>query len=257
MNFNHSLPAYVQREFQVQSEISRREVLIPHRTSIVKERSIFETGNALHDSRFIVPGDILELNNEDKIPCDCLILDGFCTVNDSDLTGESTLVLKQPLNSDIRQFDYENNYKSFLYHVTLIKRCESNSESADRSGIIVMALNTGYNTNRGNLIQNLLFPKPTNFKFYKDIQIYFFWTCFVYLMVIIGMIIISKGKTQYTISTNMGICDFGTRNTLLWKIFDNITVVFPPTLPICLTFASFYFHWNLSKKKISCIDDRK
>ncbi len=257
LNFNHSVPAYVQREFQVKSEISRKEVFMPRRTTLIKERSILETASALHDSRFIVPGDILELNNEDIIPCDCLILDGFCTVNESDLTGESTLVLKHPLNRDTREFDYENNYKSFLYHGTLIKRCESDSDSPDRSGIIVMALNTGYNTNRGNLIQNLLFPKPTNFKFYKDIQIYFVWMCVIYILVIIGMILISKGKTIATDISSLEFCNFQIRNQIFWKIFDNITVVFPPTLPICLTFASFYFHWNLSKKKISCIDDRR
>ena len=34
--------------------------------------------------------------NQDDIyiPCDGVILEGFCTVNESDLTGENTLVLK-------------------------------------------------------------------------------------------------------------------------------------------------------------------
>ena len=73
-------------------------------------------------SENIVPGDIVILKplddeNEIYIPCDGVILEGFCTVNESDLTGENTLVLKKEINipnNKNEYFDYLKYKNSFL-----------------------------------------------------------------------------------------------------------------------------------------------
>ena len=42
----------------------------------------------------LVPGDILVIENNDKIVCDCILIKGSCLVNESSLTGESQPVFK-------------------------------------------------------------------------------------------------------------------------------------------------------------------
>jgi magnesium-transporting ATPase (P-type) len=248
LNFNHSAPAFIQRDFKLdQSAKNSQNYKIDTEIRDRKDssrRSTLELSKFTQDSEFIVPGDIIEIGNEDVIPCDCLIIDGYCTVNESDLTGESTLVLKTPLPFDSREFNYEANKKSFLFHGTKIIKCESNSENFNRRGIYAIAISTGYNTNRGNLIQNLLFPKSTNFKFYGDVTVFFFWMASVYL-VFCGCLIYLFKLYDWPVSR------------LIRRFFDNITIIFPPAMPICMTFTSFYFHWNLSNKNISCIDDKR
>jgi magnesium-transporting ATPase (P-type) len=248
LNFNHSAPAFIQRDFKLDlsaknSQNYKIDTEIRDRKDSSR-RSTLELSKFTQDSEFIVPGDIIEIGNEDVIPCDCLIIDGYCTVNESDLTGESTLVLKTPLPFDSREFNYEANKKSFLFHGTKIIKCESNSENFNRRGIYAIAISTGYNTNRGNLIQNLLFPKSTNFKFYGDVTVFFFWMASVYL-VFCGCLIYLFKLYDWPVSR------------LIRRFFDNITIIFPPAMPICMTFTSFYFHWNLSNKNISCIDDKR
>ena len=70
-------------------------------------------------SESIVPGDIIVLRpGEDGqiyIPCDGIILEGFCTVNESDLTGENTLVLKKEILLPKNKNEYFINYLKQIY----------------------------------------------------------------------------------------------------------------------------------------------
>lgn len=163
-------------------------------------------------------------------------------MSESDLTGESNLVMKVPLSIDDRNFDYNNASKSILYHGTKINRCESDSHE---SKIRVIAINTGFNTNRGNLIQNILFPKPTNFRFYKDILMFLIGMAIIYICNIAAILVITNTSKTIQVSN------------LSLKFFDTLTVIFPASLPITMTFTAFYFHYNLNKQDISCISDSK
>jgi cation-transporting ATPase 13A2 len=273
INFNSSAPANVIREFNdtfLAKDIkknSRSSILYNRRESkvdsvkrqeqaspvlsarenqqLLEKRLFLEDRNSLA-SLYIVPGDILKIRSTDSLPCDCVILDGFCTVNESDLTGESSLVMKTPIPNDFREFSYEVNKKSFLFQGTQLSKCESNEQDGS---ITAIAVSTGFNTNRGNLIQNLLFPKPTNFKFYKDIMNFFLGMMVVYAITVCIMIYIYKAYLEGKSGWNA--------NKLTNSIFDNLTIILPPSLPICMTFTSFYFHYNLNKKKISCISDHR
>jgi len=49
-------------------------------------------------SRDLVPGDLIEINSVPfTVPCDLLLLQGQCVVNESMLTGESVPVVKAML----------------------------------------------------------------------------------------------------------------------------------------------------------------
>jgi cation-transporting ATPase 13A3/4/5 len=191
------------------------------------------------------------MRNGDTIPCDCLLLDGFCTINESDLTGESSIVMKSCLASDNRDFNYEYSKKSILFFGTKLFKCESVNNLGE---IKVMAISTGFNTNRGNLIQNLLFPKNTNFKFYNDIKLFIYLMAFVWIIVIIFRIILYVNSDAASLNKGKPI---KTPLELVQKILDDLTIIIPPILPICMTFTSFYFHMNLNIKNISCISDKR
>ena len=204
------------------------------------------------DLRYLVPGDIITLQDNDKPPCDCIIIEGFCTVNESNLTGESTIISKSSLPIDERNFNYENYSKSILYFGTQIVNCESLVK--DDGKIKALVINTGFNTSQGNLIQNLLFPKPTNFKFYNDVKLFVFVMAIIWIIVcIIKIILFLNEKDEQNSNTNNS--NTLTQDKLIDRLLDDLTVVIPPILPICMTMTSFYFHINLMRKKISSISD--
>jgi cation-transporting ATPase 13A3/4/5 len=45
----------------------------------------------------LVPGDIIEIEDNMTMPCDAILLNGQTIINESMLTGESIPVLKMPL----------------------------------------------------------------------------------------------------------------------------------------------------------------
>jgi len=191
------------------------------------------------------------------MPCDAIIIEGFCNVNESDLTGESNLIMKSSIPKDDRKFSYMRK-KHLLYQGTILNKCESNDPEGK---IKVLAINTGYNTLRGNLIQNILFPKQSNFNLMNDLKYYFASMICIYLVTITLLIYFYN---KYSNSTGLiDLCPgLGSTSMINWekkdiirKCFDSLTVVLPPTLPISLTFTSFYFHLNLNRNLISCISE--
>ena len=89
-------------------------------TTHIKVKRRFHSSNDEHEdedgfiytaSTNIYPGDVIKIEKPSSsttsnidtalsIPCDGLILEGYCTINESDLTGENTLVLKKEINFD-------------------------------------------------------------------------------------------------------------------------------------------------------------
>lgn len=225
-------------------------------------------------SDLIVPGDIIELVNNEILSCDCVLLDGFCTVNEADLTGESSLVMKTGLPRDDKNFSYYLNKKSFLFHGTEIIKCQS---SQNEGKIRALVINTGFNTNRGNLIQNILFPRKSNSKFHKDTLFYLTFMIITYLFSVIFLILVYNSIKKYRPPEILSIKNL--ENYLIhgidWReqvdllenselidsmiklILFNLVIIMPPTLAICKTFTSFFFQQNLKKKDITCVEDSK
>jgi magnesium-transporting ATPase (P-type) len=228
LNFTYFSPAKIIRKLSVDNESNNYD--FSHKMEILN-----------NESQYIVPGDVIELTHGEIIPCDCILLDGFCTVNEADLTGESSLVMKSPLPCDDEKFDFQNNSKSILFNGTKIDRCES---LLNDGKIRALVINTGFNTQRGDLIQNILFPKPTNFKFYKDILGFLVGVMIIYIISVFLLIDLNKYKKIPRSSSRLTI-----------NILDLLTVIFPPSLPICMTFSAYYFHYSLNKRGISCISD--
>ena len=102
----------------------------------------------------LLPGDIIYLKLNDFVPCDCLILEGECLVNENNLTGNLDTFKKTPLKNNNEQFNYKLNKINILYHgMKIVKICSKLNEGY----ISALCINIGANTYKANLFSNILY----------------------------------------------------------------------------------------------------
>ena len=229
-------------------------------------------------SENIVPGDIVILKpiddeNEIYIPCDGVILEGFCTVNESDLTGENTLVLKKEINipnNKNEYFDYLKYKNSFLFQGTII---DSLYSSKNKEEIIkMMATDIGFNTYRGNMLKNW---EEQNFNFARKIYDMILIIIFILIIAIINILIYiflyskelpTENDTSFyqqikikIYNSNFSFDDLKdlSEGSKFLGIINNITLIFSPTLLLCFNFGRIYYNGRLKERNISCVIEKK
>ena len=102
----------------------------------------------------LLPGDIIYLKSNDLVPCDCLILEGDCIVNENYLTGSLDIFKKISLENNNEQFSYKLNKINILYHgMKIIKTYSKLNEGY----ISALCINTGSNTFKANQYSNILY----------------------------------------------------------------------------------------------------
>ncbi|XP_019506319.1 PREDICTED: LOW QUALITY PROTEIN: probable cation-transporting ATPase 13A4, partial [Hipposideros armiger] len=141
------------------------------------------------ESRFLVPGDLLILSgNKVQMPCDAVLIDGSCVVDEGMLTG--------------------------------------------------------FNTAKGDLVRSILYPKPMNFKLYRD--------AIRFLLCLVGTATIGMIYTLcvYVLSGEPP-------EEVVKKALDVITIAVPPALPAALTTGIIYAQRRLKKKGIFCISPQR
>ena len=116
----------------------------------------------------LLPGDIIFLKTKDKVPCDCLILEGECIANESNLTGSLEIFKKVPLESNNKKFNYEHSKVNILLHGMEIV---SSLSKSNNEYISALCLNTGPNTFKANQYSNIL-DLDDRKKEYKEIYDY-------------------------------------------------------------------------------------
>ena len=107
----------------------------------------------------MLPGDVIYLKSNDYVPCDCIIIDGECMVNESNLTGKLNVYKKIPLESNNEIFNYKKNRDNILFHGMRIIKVFS---KINEEYISAISVNTGPNTYKANLYSNLLYFDEKN-----------------------------------------------------------------------------------------------
>ena len=181
----------------------------------------------------IVPGEVIKIKPGHKILFDGIILNGYCTVDESELTGETNEIYKTQIPNDDEYFQYTNSKNHFLFQGTVIKQCTNDNNN---DIIRVLVINTGMNTNRANLLLNLSFPKQENYSLYKDTLIFMLIMFFIFVGAIIFNIKVKAGVSYY---------------------FMDITIILSPILIISLTISSTFYKYYLEKKGVHCVDKNK
>jgi cation-transporting P-type ATPase 13A2 len=130
------------------------------------------------DSNDLVPGDVYEVSDPSltQFPCDSILLTGDCIVNESMLTGESVPVSKSPCTTPaLKLLDLGASSvtpslaKHFLFCGTkIIRSRKPHTDGTEEAVSVAVVVRTGFNTTKGALVRSMLFPKPSDFKFYRD-----------------------------------------------------------------------------------------
>ncbi|NXX85767.1 AT134 ATPase, partial [Urocolius indicus] len=198
------------------------------------------------ESHHLVPGDTLVLKEgKTLLPCDAILISGQCVVNESMLTGESIPVTKTCLpQADSFKPWRVHCAEDYKKHV-LFCGTEVIQTKADGTGVVkAVVLQTGFNTAKGDLVRSILYPKPMNFKLYRDALR--FLMCLV-AFAAIGMI--------------YAVCVFALNGEetgeVVKKALDVVTIAVPPALPAALTTGIIYTQRRLKKKGIFCISPQR
>ncbi|XP_066097799.1 probable cation-transporting ATPase 13A4 isoform X1 [Saccopteryx bilineata] len=198
------------------------------------------------ESRFLVPGDLLILTgNKMQMPCDAVLIDGTCVVNEGMLTGESIPVTKTPLPRIDSSMPWKTQSDAdYKRHVLFCGTEVIQAKGACSGAVRAVVLQTGFNTAKGDLVRSILYPKPMNFKLYRD--------AIRFLLCLVG---------TATIGMIYTLCVFvlsGERpEEVVKKALDVITIAVPPALPAALTTGIIYAQRRLRKRDIFCISPQR
>ncbi|XP_038605005.1 probable cation-transporting ATPase 13A4 [Tachyglossus aculeatus] len=198
------------------------------------------------ESSYLVPGDLLVLlGNKMQLPCDAILIDGGCVVDEGMLTGESIPVTKTPLPKDDNSMPWKTHgVEDYKRHLLFCGTEVIQTKAAGLGKVTAVVLQTGFNTAKGDLVRSILYPKPMNFKLYRD--------AIRFLLCLVGAASIGM---IYTICVYVKSGE--PTEEIVKKALDVITIAVPPALPAALTTGIIYAQRRLKKNGIFCISPQR
>jgi len=110
----------------------------------------------------------------------------------------------------------------------------------DERKVLGLVIRTAFVTSKGNLVRDILYPKPTKFQFYRD-SLYFVGTMAV--IALLGFL-----------ATMKNIIDFGySAGEITVLALDLVTITVPPALPAAMSVGIVLSIKRLQWEKIYCI----
>ena len=188
--------------------------------------------------RNLVPGDRFVVKAGMSLPCDAVLLNGKCVIDESMLTGESVPVTKTPYpvpaaaSGSIGKFaaaavgDATERMANILYSGTKVNFASE--------GAVAVAYKTGFRSAKGKLIMSLLQPGDDIFRFFGDAL-----NAMVFMVVITTMIFGWTAKQLIDLdSSDVDV-------TLAY--LTSLTIAVPPGLVACLSVATYISIKRLNK----------
>ncbi|KAI8357368.1 cation transporting ATPase [Choanephora cucurbitarum] len=196
----------------------------------------------------LLPGDVVSIvrTKEDQgVPCDLVIADGSCIVNEAMLSGESTPLLKESiaLRDPDDEFDMNVADKlNVLFGGTkVLQVTTSKSDTPPDDGCVCVVARTGFGTSQGELVRTMIFStervSANNFEA---------------LLFILFLLIFAIAASGYVWTE--GIKNDRKRSKLLLDCILIITSVVPPELPMELSLAVNSSLVALSRFAIFCTE---
>ncbi|XP_070695999.1 polyamine-transporting ATPase 13A2 [Pempheris klunzingeri] len=222
-------------------EIRKQSVTLGNMARLVINVTIRRNSGAEEcvSSEELVPGDCLIIPQEGLLlPCDAALLAGECLVNESMLTGESVPVLKTPLPPGEGRYSSEAERRHTLFCGTQLIQAKGGGPGA--GGAIAVVTSTGFFTAKGNLVSSILYPQPTNFRFYQDSAKFLLLLGFVALIGTIYSFVVLFRSTATWLE-------------LVIRSLDIVTIAVPPALPAAITTGTFYAQRRLKRQGVFCI----
>uniref|UniRef100_A0A671Z3R9 Polyamine-transporting ATPase 13A3 n=1 Tax=Sparus aurata TaxID=8175 RepID=A0A671Z3R9_SPAAU len=214
--------------------------------------SVCRASNEIEEilSTDLVPGDVMVIpSNGTIMPCDAVLVSGTCIVNESMLTGESVPVTKTNLPNPLpgeRDEDNDSAYNTEEHKRHTLFCGTHVIQTRFYTGELVKAVvvRTGFSTAKGQLVRSILYPKPTDFKLYRDA--YLFLLC---LVAVAGI--------GFVYSIVLSIMNKVPAKTIIIESLDIITITVPPALPAAMTAGIVYAQRRLKRIGIFCISPQR
>ncbi|KAG1122926.1 hypothetical protein G6F42_011024 [Rhizopus arrhizus] len=196
----------------------------------------------------LLPGDVVSIvrTKEDQgVPCDLVIADGSCIVNEAMLSGESTPLLKESiaLRDPNEEFDMNvTDRLNVLYGGTKVLQVTTpENEAPPDEGCVCVVARTGFGTSQGELVRTMIFStervSANNFEA---------------LLFILFLLIFAIAASWYV--WQEGVKNDRKKSKLLLDCILIITSVVPPELPMELSLAVNSSLVALSKYAIYCTE---
>ncbi|XP_045113394.1 polyamine-transporting ATPase 13A3-like isoform X2 [Portunus trituberculatus] len=218
-------------------ETRRQSIALRETVTSQSEMMVIRDGKrVVLSSRDVVPGDVVFVDSvTTRLEVDAVLLYGSIITNEAMLTGESLPVTKVavPLGNDTL-FCEEEHKHHLLYSGTQVLQVRGAIE------VPAIVIKTGFYTARGELVRSILFPKPTDFHFYKDLM------KMLSIFLLLGFA--AMGWSFYKKSSQGDTFWV----TLVYSL-DLVTFVVPPLLPATLTAINVWAQQRLKKKKVYCL----
>ena len=186
-------------------------------------------------SDLLVPGDVILVakgQNKVAVPCDVVILEGSCTVDESILTGEAIPQLKEDLKGKEGTLDMKRDKASCLMGGTTI---------LTTSGLRCYVLRTGWDTTQGRLMRKILYSDRVTLDSKE---------AFLFIGILLCFALAATAYVVYYSYSN----ENKDKYKLLLKCIIIITSVVPPELPIELALAVNSSILCLQQKSIFCTE---
>ncbi|XP_044224784.1 polyamine-transporting ATPase 13A3-like isoform X1 [Thunnus albacares] len=193
----------------------------------------------------LVPGDVIVIPGNGMImPCDAVLVHGTCIVNESMLTGESVPVTKTSLPSSGEEAAMIYNMEEHKRHTLFCGTHVIQTRFYAGELVKAVVVRTGFSTEKGQLVRSILYPKPTDFKLYRD--------AYLFLLCLVGVAGIGF---IYTIV--LSIMNKVPAHTIIIESLDIITITVPPALPAAMTAGIVYAQRRLKQVGIFCISPQR
>ncbi|KAJ2510941.1 hypothetical protein H4217_007623, partial [Coemansia sp. RSA 1939] len=188
----------------------------------------------------LVPGDIFRIVAGMHVPCDAIVLGGNIVVDESSLTGEPLPIRKFPIREDDGVYDKSGAGKiNTLFAGTSISQSQevttSDGSISEPTGL---CLHTGTQTDKGQLVQQILFPQPISFIFDEQLRLVFG------ILILYAIIVFVLAMVFYQ-----------TKPSAAWfyAMFSSSQLI-SPLIPAALVMGQSVAAGRLRKKKIYCVN---
>ncbi|CAL9696093.1 unnamed protein product [Knipowitschia caucasica] len=213
--------------------------------------SVCRANNVIDEvlSTDLVPGDVMVIpSNGTIMPCDAVLISGTCIVNESMLTGESVPVTKtnlpNPLPGDRGNSDCAYNTEEHKRHTLFCGTNIIQTRFYTSELVKALVVRTGFSTAKGQLVRSILYPKPTDFKLYRD--------AYLFLLCLVGV-----AGIGFIYSIILSIIKEVSAGTIVIESLDIITITVPPALPAAMTAGIVYAQRRLKQIGIFCISPQR
>nr|PNR41660.1 hypothetical protein PHYPA_019065 [Physcomitrium patens] len=196
----------------------------------------------VHSSK-LVPGDLVRIKSDWLLPCDLLIIKGFCVCNESALTGEAMPVQKYMAANNIERYksDGSGARHTLFSGTTVLQAGGSNQDD-----VLAIVTSTGMATSKGKLLASILYPEKMLFKYDEELPVV------VLLLLAYGIIcfVISIFFQSHTGAQSYWVTKWIYCMAILNQIMS-------PLLPVALEVGQLHAVERLKARGIYCLNPKR